>query len=82
MYLKTGAKLKHKRKSKRKKNKTCDVKGCDEDKRKSLSAKKVRDKTDLDIDSSGRNAYLCKKHYKEYKKATKQERTTKRLSWD
>ncbi len=77
-----GAILKHKRKSKRKKKKTCDVKGCDEDKRKSLSAKKVTKKTDLKIDSSGRKAYLCKEHYKEYKKATKDERTTKRLNWD
>ncbi|MEF8873452.1 MAG: hypothetical protein V5A88_02140 [Candidatus Thermoplasmatota archaeon] len=74
--------MKHKRKSKRKKEKTCDVKGCDEDKKKSLSATKVTKKTDLDIDSSGRKAYLCKEHYKKYKKATKEERTTKRLNWD
>jgi len=74
--------MKHKRKSKRKNNKTCDVKGCDEEKRKSLSKSKVREKTDLKIDSSGRNAYLCKEHYKEYKKATEDERRAKRLSWD
>jgi len=75
--------LKRKRKSKRKDSKTCDVKGCNEDKRKSLPSGKVSKKTDLKIESSsGRNAYLCKEHYKEYKKATKEERTTKRLNWD
>jgi len=74
--------MKHKRKSKRKNNKTCDVKGCDKEKRKSLSKRKVREKTDLNIDSSGRNAYLCKEHHKEYKKATEDERRAKRLSWD
>ncbi len=75
--------MKHKRKSKRKKKKTCDVKGCDEDKKKSLPSKKVTKKTDLKVkDSSGKNVYLCKKHYKKYKKATKDERETKRLNWD
>ncbi len=29
----------------------------------------------------GRRAYLCKLHYKEYKKATKGERTVDRLTW-
>ena len=74
--------MKHKRKSKRKKKKTCDVKGCENKKKKSLSKKKVRKKTDLDIEASGRNAYLCKEHYKEYKKATEEERRAKRLNWD
>jgi len=74
--------MKHKRKSKRKKKKTCDVKGCEKKKKKSLSKRKVRKKTDLDIEASGRNAYLCKKHYKEYKKATEEERRAKRLNWD
>ncbi|MBS3816259.1 MAG: hypothetical protein KGY76_01705 [Candidatus Thermoplasmatota archaeon] len=74
--------MKHKRKSKRKKEKTCDVKGCDEEKKKSISSSKVTKKTDLEVDSSGRNAYLCKKHYKKYKKATKDEREMKRLNWD
>ncbi|MBS3781136.1 MAG: hypothetical protein KGY66_03615 [Candidatus Thermoplasmatota archaeon] len=75
--------MKHKRKSKRKKDKTCDVKGCDEDKKKSLSTTKIKKKTDLKVESSGgRNSYLCKEHYKEYKKATEDERRAKRLSWD
>ncbi len=76
-------KLKHKRKSKRKSKKTCSVKGCDEKKKKSVSKSKVMDKTDLTIETDNpNNAYLCKKHYKEYKKATKNERRARRLSWD
>lgn len=74
--------MKHKRKSKRKKKKTCEVKGCDKDKKKSLPSEKVTKKTELKIDSTGKNTYLCKEHYKKYKKATKEERETKRLNWD
>ncbi len=74
--------MKHKRKSKRKKKKTCDVKGCDDDKKKSLPSKKVIKKTDLKVDDSKRKVYLCKEHYKKYKKKTKEERETKRLNWD
>ncbi len=73
--------LKHERKSKRR-NKTCDVKGCDEDKKQSVPVGKVSKKTDLEIEASGRNAYLCKKHWKKYKKATKEEREMRQLSWD
>jgi len=74
-------KLKHKRKSKRRSKKTCSVKGCDKKKKKSVSKSKVMDKTDLKIEADGTNAYLCKKHYKKYKKATKDERRARRLSW-
>ncbi|MFW6176287.1 MAG: hypothetical protein ACOC40_01165 [Thermoplasmatota archaeon] len=74
--------MKHKRKSKRRSKKTCSVKGCDEKKKKSVSKSKVMDKTDLKIDTDSTNAYLCKEHYKEYKKATKEERRARRLSWD
>lgn len=74
---------KSKRKSKRKKKKTCDVKGCKNEKKKSLPTKKIKKKTDLKIESnSGKNSYLCKEHYKDYKKQTEDERTTRRLSWD
>jgi hypothetical protein len=37
--------------------------------------------TDLDIDLTGKRAYLCKSHYKEWKKATKQERENERARW-
>lgn len=74
--------MKHRRKSKRKKDDTCDVKGCDNEKKKSVSPGKVTKKTDLEIETTGHNAYLCKEHWKDYKKATKDEREMKRLNWD
>jgi hypothetical protein len=36
---------------------------------------------DLDIDSSGKRVYLCKVHYKEWKKATKEDRDNERARW-
>lgn len=74
--------LKHKRKSKRK-DKTCHVKGCERDKKQSVAADKVKD-TSLKIEGSSAsgNVYLCKKHWKEYKKETKEEREMKQLNWD
>ncbi|MFO7791906.1 MAG: hypothetical protein R6W73_02850 [Candidatus Saliniplasma sp.] len=75
--------MKHERKSKRK-GKTCDVKGCDNSKKASVPGGKVTKKTDLKVNpsSAAGNAYLCKKHYKEYKKATKEEREMRQLGWD
>ncbi len=72
--------MKHERKSKRRK-KTCDVKGCDGKKKQSVPAGKASSKAGLDIDADGPNAYLCKKHWKEYKKSTKEEREARQLSW-
>ncbi len=76
-----GSYMKRERKSKRKK-KTCDVRGCDEKKKKSVPIGKAKNKADLDVDADGTSAYLCKKHWKEFKKATKKEREMRRLSWD
>ncbi len=73
--------MKHERKSKRRK-KTCDVKGCSEKKKQSVPAGKAAKKADLDIEAEGTKAYLCKKHWKVYKKATKEDRELKRASWD
>lgn len=62
--------------------KTCDVKGCEEKKKKSVPAGKASKKADLDIESDGSKAYLCKKHWKDYKKATKEDRELKQIGWD
>jgi len=51
----------------------CSVSGCGKEAIRSLSAAKVK-LADLNIDSSERRAYLCKEHYKEYKKRTKKEK--------
>jgi hypothetical protein len=51
----------------------CSVSGCGKEAARSLSADKVR-LAGLKVGSSERRAYLCKDHYKEYKKKTKKEK--------
>jgi hypothetical protein len=50
----------------------CSVTGCRQDAVRSLSAEKVR-AAGLKAGSE-RRAYLCKEHYKEYKKKTKKDK--------
>ncbi|MDX1535122.1 MAG: hypothetical protein R3291_05835 [Thermoplasmata archaeon] len=59
----------------------CSVAGCTNEVARSLSYRKVRDALAEHGLEEGRRAYLCKPHYKEYKKATKGERTIDRLTW-
>ena len=54
------------------KGERCSVIGCDEPAVRSLSADKVT-KAGLKI-GNVRRAYLCKMHYKEYKRRTRKER--------
>jgi len=51
----------------------CSVSGCGKDAVRSISAAKVKS-AGLNIGSGERRAYLCKEHYKEYKKKTKKEK--------
>jgi len=51
----------------------CSVSGCGKEAARSLSADKVR-LAGLNVGSGERRAYLCKDHYKEYKKKTKKEK--------
>ncbi len=55
------------------KGEKCSVSGCGNDAERSISADKVR-AAGLKIGADKR-AYLCKEHYKEYKKKTKKEKT-------
>jgi len=50
----------------------CSVEGCNREAIRSLSAAKV-EAAGLKVKGT-RRAYLCKEHYKEYKKATKKEK--------
>ncbi|MCD6126473.1 MAG: hypothetical protein J7J19_05695 [Thaumarchaeota archaeon] len=50
----------------------CSVVGCDEQAVKSISVQKLPPSLKVDV-TRGR-AYLCRRHYKEYKKLTKEER--------
>ncbi len=55
--------------------------GCTNDPARSLSRRKVADAlSEYDV-AEGRRAYLCRDHYKQYKKATKVDRTVDRLTW-
>ena len=60
---------------------TCSVKGCTEQAEKSMSESKVRMANDLDLSSTNKRIYLCRNHYKEWKKATKEDRETERARW-
>jgi len=51
----------------------CSVSGCSREAIRSLSAEKVRS-AGLNVGGSERRAYLCKEHYKEYKKKTKKDK--------
>ena len=54
--------------------KICSVRGCDKEAERTFPLKKV-ESAGLDLDEmSSRKALLCKEHYKEFKKLTKQER--------
>ena len=56
-----------------KKGEKCSVKGCNEEAVRSLDVAKVKN-AGLDVETS-RRAYLCKEHYKEFKKKTKKDKT-------
>ncbi len=58
----------------------CSVQGCDESAQRSMSGSKARMASDLVVDSAKR-VYLCKTHYKEWKKATKEDRENERARW-
>ncbi len=62
----------------------CSVKGCQEPVKRHLSGKSVA-KALPDIQWKVKNpkkVRLCKEHYKEFKKATKEDRKLERMSWD
>ncbi|HET7642427.1 MAG TPA: hypothetical protein VFK40_02875 [Nitrososphaeraceae archaeon] len=59
----------------------CSVQGCSEQAERSMSEGKGRMATDLDFSSTNKRIYLCKNHYKEWKKATKEDRETERARW-
>ena len=52
----------------------CSVSGCNKDAVRSLSTGKTKS-AGLNVDSSEKRVYLCKEHYKEFKKKTKKDKT-------
>ena len=53
----------------------CNVNGCDNDGVRSINTAKVEN-------SSGKKTVLCKEHYKEYKKESKDDRDLERARYD
>jgi len=51
----------------------CSVSGCSREAVRSISADKVRS-AGLKVGSDAKRAYLCREHYKEYKKKTKKDK--------
>ena len=52
----------------------CDVSGCGNEAVRSLNADKVKG-AGLKVGSGEKRVYICKDHYKEFKKATKKDKT-------
>ena len=59
----------------------CNSEGCDQDGARSLNTTKV-ETAGLRVNSSGKKTVLCKEHYKEYKKESKDERDLERARYD
>jgi len=59
----------------------CNVDGCDEDGARSLNTAKVEN-AGLRVNSGGKKSVLCKAHYKEYKKESKEDRSLERARFD
>jgi len=59
----------------------CSVDGCTNDGVRSINTTKV-EKAGLRVISTGKKTVLCKQHYKEYKKASKDDRELERARYD
>ena len=55
----------------------CNVEGCDQDGARSLNTTKV-ETAGLRVNSKGKKTILCKEHYKEWKKESKDDRELER----
>lgn len=58
----------------------CDVEGCDNKGVRSITTAKV-ESAGLLVKSSNKKSVLCRDHYKEYKKETKDDRDLERARW-
>jgi len=56
------------------KGQKCSVSGCGREAVRSITAEKVKG-AGLNVSTNEKRAYICKEHYKEYKKKTKKDKT-------
>ena len=59
----------------------CNVEGCQEDGSRSLNTTKVEN-AGLRVNSTGKKTVLCREHYKEWKKESKDDRSLERARFD
>ena len=59
----------------------CNVDGCTNDGARSLNTTKIEN-AGLRVNSTGKKTVLCKLHYKEYKKESKDDRALERARYD
>ena len=52
----------------------CSISDCSREAARSISTEKARS-AGLNVDSGEKRAYLCREHYKEFKKKTKKDKT-------
>ncbi len=70
----------YERKSKPRDSKICDVTGCKKNKKQAVPENPLKEALpEMKYDSEGKNIQLCKDHYKEFKKATKDDREMNKL---
>ena len=60
---------------------TCNVEGCDQVGARSINTTKVEN-AGLRVNSAGKKTILCKEHYKEWKKESKDDRSLERARFD
>ncbi|MHA1377561.1 MAG: hypothetical protein ACTSRG_04160 [Candidatus Helarchaeota archaeon] len=61
------------------KGQMCSVQGCEKEAVRSLSLMDVSKYLELKVGSRIRRAYLCKEHYKDYKKKSKKDKKTEKM---
>jgi len=59
----------------------CSVSECTNSAERSISGSKASMASDLEVNTSNKRVYLCRQHYKEWKKATKEDRENERARW-
>jgi len=60
----------------------CSVAGCGQTAARSLSTKKVKEVLpELHLAAETRRTHLCRDHYRQFRKNTKEERELERLGW-
>lgn len=60
----------------------CAVAGCGQEAARSLPTKRIKEALpDLSLAAETRRSHLCRDHYRQFRKKTKQERELERLGW-